>query len=288
VTDQLSAIWINGERQPPGQAHVSARDRGLTLSDGVFETMRAWRGIVFRLNRHLDRIRHALGMLDIPAPARLNDWVRDAVGGMNGADASVRLTVTRGPGAAGVAPPAEVHPTVIVAINPPPVFAPAIYEVGLTCRIASGRRNERAMTAGLKTLSYTESVAAYLEAHRAGDDDAILLDTEGHCSEATSSNLFIWTGTMLVTPPVSCGALPGITRAAVLELARADDIPAVERAFTLNDLLTADEAFLTSSLRGLAPLVRVDGHRLGSGAPGAVTRQMIGAYADLVARECAG
>jgi branched-chain amino acid aminotransferase len=144
------------------------------------------------------------------------------------------------------------------------------------------------MTAGLKTLSYTESVAAYLEAHRAGDDDAILLDTEGHCSEATSSNLFIWTGTMLVTPPVSCGALPGITRAAVLELARADDIPAVERAFTLNDLLTADEAFLTSSLRGLAPLVRVDGHRLGSGAPGAVTRQMIGAYADLVARECAG
>ena len=118
------------------------------------------------------------------------------------------------------------RPTVIVAVNPLPVFPAAIYDAGLTAHVASGRRNERAMTAGLKTLAYTDAVAALLEARRAGADEALFLDTEGHCSEATSSNLFVVDRRRtLVTPPVSCGALPGITRAAVLELARALGMP---------------------------------------------------------------
>ena len=171
-------------------------------------------------------------------------------------------------------------------MNPPPVFPAAVYDIGLTAHVASGRRNERAMTAGLKTLAYTDAVAALLEARRAGADEALFLDTEGHCSEATSSNLFAWTGTTLVTPPVSCGALPGITRAAVLELASALGVPRAERVIGLDELLSAKEAFLTSSLRGLAPLVRVDAHPIGRGMPGAMTRQLAEAYAALVAREC--
>ena len=174
----------------------------------------------------------------------------------------------------------------IVAVNPLPVFPAAVYDVGLTAHVASGRRNERAMTAGLKTLAYTDAVAAWLEAQRAGADEALFLDTEEHCSEATSSNLFVWTGSTLVTPPVSCGALPGITRAAVLELAGALGIPSAERAFGLDECLRAEEAFLTSSLRGLAPLVRVGAHPIGRGTPGALTRQLADAYTALVAREC--
>ena len=142
------------------------------------------------------------------------------------------------------------------------------------------------MTAGLKTLAYTDAVAALLEARRAGADEALFLDTEAHCSEATSSNLFAWTGTTLVTPPVSCGALPGITRAAVLELASALGVPGTERVFGLDELLGAKEAFLTSSLRGLAPLVQVGAHPIGHGTPGAVTRQLADAYTALIAREC--
>ena len=110
-----------------------------------------------------------------------------------GRDASIRLTVTRGIGPAGVPPPDDPHPTVIVAVNPLPVFPAAIYDVGLTAHVASGRRNERAMTAGLKTLAYADAVAAWLEARRAGADEALFLDIEDHCSEATSSNLFVWT-----------------------------------------------------------------------------------------------
>jgi branched-chain amino acid aminotransferase len=167
-----------------------------------------------------------------------------------------------------------------------PEFPAAIYEQGLVARVASGRRNERAMTAGLKTTGYVDNVAALLEARRSGVDEAIFLDTDGHCSEATSSNLFVWTGHELLTPPPSCGALPGITRAAVLELAASMGIPAAEQAFDLEALYAADEAFLTSSLRGIAPLVKVDTHAIAAGVPGAITRRMADAYAALVAKEC--
>ena len=284
---RLSAVWVNGERQPSDGLHVSASDRGLTLADGVFETMRAESGAVFRLDRHLARLMSALAALEIPARPELREWLLWMRAGSGVADVSVRLTVTRGPGAGGVAPSLDARPTVIVAINPLPMFPAAIYDVGLTAHVASGRRNERAMTAGLKTLGYTDAVAAWLEAHRAGADEAIFLDTESHCSEATSSNVFIWTGSILLTPPISCGALPGITREAVLELATSLGVPNEERTFGLADLVDAEEAFLTSSLRGVAPLVRVDAHPIGRGTPGALTRKLAAAYsARFVAQEC--
>jgi branched-chain amino acid aminotransferase len=284
--DARPAIWVNGERLPQAGLHLSASDRGVTLADGVFETMRAHGGGVFRLDRHLGRLVGGLAALDIPARPELRDWVLDALRASGTADLTVRLTVTRGVGAGGVAPPPDPHPTTIVSVNPLPIFPPEIYDVGLTAHVVSGRRNERAMTAGLKTLAYTDAVAAWLEARRAGADEALFLDTDEHCSEATSSNLFVWTGTALLTPPLSCGALPGITRASVLELAAGLGVPAAERAFGLDDCLGAEEAFLTSSLRGVAPLVRVGAHPIGRGTPGALTRQLAGAYAALVAREC--
>ena len=280
------AFWLNGRRQPAEGPHISGNDRGLTLADGVFETMRVHRMTVFRLDRHLERLRNALGALEIPAPPQLRPWVLDAVRGVGGSDLSVRLTVTRGIGAGGIAPSTEAGPTVLIAVAPLPVFPTSVYEVGLIAHVASGRRNEHAMTAGLKTLAYTEAVAALLEAQHAGADEALFLDTEGHCSEATSSNLFIWTGTTLVTPPASCGALPGITRAAVLELATTRGVPVAEHPFGLDDLFDAEEAFLTSSLRGLAPLVRVGEQVIGLGTPGVLTRQLADAYTAVVVREC--
>jgi branched-chain amino acid aminotransferase len=282
----LPAIWVNGKREPADGLHVSARDRGLTLADGVFETMRAQRGVIFRMDRHLARLQAALAALDIPQPAELRDWLLAATPTASAADAAIRLTVTRGVGAHGVAPPGDVAPTVIVSVNPFPAFPLAIYESGLIVHVASGRRNEHAMTAGLKTVAYTDAIAALLEARRAGADEALFLDTAAHCSEATSSNLFVSAGGVLLTPPPSCAALPGITRATVLELARAMDVPTEERPFGLDDLLAADEAFLTSSLRGIAPVAQVGGRAIGDGAPGELTRRVSAAYAALVAREC--
>jgi branched-chain amino acid aminotransferase len=286
ASDAAVSVWVNGERRDPASAHVSARDRGLTLADGLFETLRVRRGQVFRLERHLARLRDGLFALGIPVPAELRAWLRRAVEEAATQDCAVRLTVTRGIGAAGLAPPPDPAPTVIVTVSPMPV-PPFTSETGLSAHVASGRRNERAMTAGFKTLAYTDAVLALIEARRTGADEALFLDTESHLSEATASNLFVWTGQALLTPPLSCAALPGVTRAAVLEIASGLGLEVSDRPFGLERLQDAAEAFLTSSLRGIAPLVRVDGRSIGSGAPGEVTQRISAAYAALVERECA-
>jgi branched-chain amino acid aminotransferase len=283
----LPAVWVNGKRQPAAGLHLSARDRGAMLADGVFETMRAHAGTVFRLDRHLARLHASLMALEIPEPAELREWLLASLPDDGEGDAGIRLTVTRGVGAPGVAPPADVEPTVVVSVNPLPVVPAAVYERGLTAHIASGRRNEHAMTAGLKTIAYTDAIAALLEARRAGADEAIFLDTAGHCSEATSSNLFVLADGVLLTPPISCAALPGVTRATVLELARTMGRESSERAFGIDELMGADEVFLTSSLRGIAPVTRVGGRAIGSGVPGPVTRAIAAAYAELIESECA-
>jgi branched-chain amino acid aminotransferase len=286
VAAPATAVWIDGKRRSSGDVHISALDRGLTLADGVFETMPAFGGTVFRLDQHLRRLEGALATLGIPSQPMARDWVVDAVRSADVGDASVRLTVTRGAAPGGVAPPSDVRPTVIVSVGPMPAFPSSIYEHGLVAHVASGRRNEHAMTAGLKTLAYTDAVLALIEARRSGADDALFLDTAGHCSEGSSSNLFAWTGDSLLTPPLSCAALPGITRAAVLELAQPLGVHVEECVFGLDVLLEGEEAFLTSSLRGLAPLVRVGGHAIGTGKPGDLTRRFMAAYANLIALEC--
>jgi branched-chain amino acid aminotransferase len=282
------AIWVNGDRHPSYSPHVSALDRGLTLADGVFETMRIQSGTAFRLDRHFERLSRGLATLEIAEPHELRTWVLAAVRAAGSRDAALRVTVTRGVGAGGVAPSTEraAHPTVIVAVSNFPLFPTLIYELGLSAHVVSGRRNERAMTAGLKTLSYTDTVAGLLEARRAGADEALFLDTEDHCCEASASNLFALIDDALVTPPLTCGALPGITRAALIELATSERITVSERPFGIEELVGASEAFLTSSLRAVAPLARVGVQSLGDGRVGPVTRCLMDAYAALREREC--
>lgn len=287
MIDGHTVVWVDGRRVADGDAHVSARDRGFTLADGAFETMKARSGRVFRLADHVARLDATLRALAIPVPAEMRDWIEAAVRAADLPDLSIRLTVTRGVAPGGLVPPLDPRPTVVVTVAPFPSFNAAVYEEGLSARVASGRRNEYSMTAGMKTLAYTDSVAALLEARGAGADEALFLDTSGHCSEGTASNLFAVVDDSLLTPPPTCAALPGITRAAVMELARAAGVRVDERAFGLDELIGAHEAFLTSSVRGVAPLTRVDGRVIGSGMPGPMTRRMIAAYAALVERECA-
>ncbi|HEU4564760.1 MAG TPA: aminotransferase class IV [Gemmatimonadaceae bacterium] len=287
-------LWVNGREVDPAAPHLSPLDRGFTLADGLFETMRAHDGAIFRLRAHLDRLRAGASALRIPLPDDLDATIaaalrRAAEAGHH--DAAVRLTVSRGAGAHGVAQPEEPRPTIVLAVQPAPGFPRAIYAAGIAVAIASGRRNEHAMTAGLKTLAYTDMVMAMAEARARGAEDALFLDTEGHLSEGSSSNLFLVLGKALATPPLSCGALPGITRAAVLECARDLGLRVTERALVRRELRAAKEAFLTSSLRGIAPVTRVvgdigEGYAVGDGVPGPVTRALMDAYAALVRREC--
>jgi branched-chain amino acid aminotransferase len=165
-------------------------------------------------------------------------------------------------------------------------FTPPESPRPIVAAMAAARRNEYALTAGIKTIAYTESVLALAQAKAAGADEAIFLDTAGHVSEATASNLFALIDGMLVTPPLSCGVLPGITRAAVLELARPLGIDAAERELAEPELVAASEIFLTSSIREIAPLVRITTNAIGGGRCGPITQRFIDAYAALVREEC--
>jgi branched-chain amino acid aminotransferase len=283
-------VWVNGERMASDAMHLSALDRGFTLADGIFETMLVRHGVIFRLERHLQRLRDGARVLRIGLPytieSELEEAARTAAGASGKEAAAVRLTVSRGPGAHGLAPRDVATGVVVITADALPAFPAALYEHGLTALTASARRDERALTSGVKTLAYTEAIASLGRARDEGADEVIFLDTEGHVSEASASNIFIVSGAALVTPPLSCGVLPGITREAMIELAATIGVQVMERPVSPSELSGADEAFLTSSLRGIAPLVRVDGRAIASGSVGQVTRELSAAYSELVESEC--
>lgn len=284
-------VHVNGAPADPAAPLLSPFDRGFTLADGLFETLRCYGGVPFRLARHLERLRAGGEALELRIPASLEQTIAaglDAALAVGMMDAVLRVTVSRGAGAPGLTPPPDAEPTVVVSLTPLPHFDPALYTEGLSAHVATGRRNERSQTAGLKTLAYTDAVAALAEARRAGCDEALFLDTAEHVSEATASNVFLMRHGTLVTPPPSCGALAGVTRATVLELVAGTVLPHEERTVTLDELHHASEAFLTSSVRELVPLVAVAGRPIGDGAPGPVTRRLLSEYGELVFRECYG
>lgn len=284
-----SLIWIDGVRTATDEKHLSALDRGFLLADGLFESMLISNGVVFRPGSHLGRLHASALRMALPLPTNLPRLVEDAVRSAAGSgirEARLRLTISRGVAAPGLAPPPHPVPTCVIAISER-AATPDDPRPGLTARIASGRRNEYGMTTGMKTLSYTESVLALAEAHAAGADEAILLDTEGHLSEGSASNLFLVIRGRLHTPPVECAALPGVTRAVVFEIADGLGISVDERPLVPDELLQASEAFLTSSIRGIAPLHTIDDRQVGDICPGPVTERLTERYHTLIAEECA-
>ncbi|HEX6808816.1 MAG TPA: aminotransferase class IV [Gemmatimonadaceae bacterium] len=281
-------LWLDGRRADASRPAISAFDRGFTLADGVFETMRAYRGRVFRADRHLARLAAGAAVLGIPVPqhvAETIDAAADTLRALDWPDAALRLTLSRGAGPRGLAPDAAAEPVTVLTVHALPPREP-LAALGVRVRTSAGRRNEFAPTAGVKTLAYTDAVVALAQARAAGADDALLLDTAGHLSEATASNLVLVRGSTLRTPPLACGVLPGITRAAILELASAIGLDAREEVLLPHDLAAADEAFLTSSVRELSPIARADDREMPNGAPGPVTARVADAFAALVDREC--
>lgn len=287
-----TVVSVNGRIVDPSAPALSPFDRGFLLGDGLFETVRVYDGEPFRLDRHLARMRDGATLLGIALPPQIGAMTLGTVAEARAhqlREAVLRVTVSRGAGGGGLVPQlapgvAEPRPTVVISISALPAFT---HQDGVSAHIASGRRNEHASTAGVKALGYAELVVAAAEARAAGADDALLLDVAGHVSTGASSNVFALLGDTLVTPPPGCGILLGITRAAVLELAAAAGVATAERPLERAELLAAREAFLTSSVREIAPLVRVDGS-VGTGRPGEVTRRLQRAYDALVRRECAG
>ncbi len=275
-------VYLNGQLHPRAEARIDPTDRGLLLGDGLFETMRADRGRIFRLGAHLARLRSSAARLGMPLT--LSDHELSAAlqmtlsaNELTSSDAALRLTLTRGPGPRGLLPPPDPRPTLLITAShlPSTPLPPA------TAHIASIRRNEHSPLSNLKTLNFLDNVLARQEAAAHGADEALLLNTAGHLAEASSANLFVVTDGILHTPSLTDGALPGITRAVVLEVAAELGLPAAETSLTPIDLARADEAFLTNSLMGIRALVKVRGQPVGRGEAGPITRQVQERYEAL-------
>jgi len=263
----MTTLWLDGKLLLAAEARIAANDRGFTLGDGIFETIKARNGQPLRWERHLARLEAGAATLGI-AVGWSGDSLRAAIKSVLDANdldmAVLRLTLSRGPGERGLLPPERAKPTLLIAATALPAPAtPARVVIAETVR-----RNTHSPLARIKSLSYLDSVLARMEATRRGADDALLLNGAGRLTEATAANLFLAIGDKLHTPPAAEGALPGTMRAELLEMA-----PVEERPIEAAELETASELFLSSSL-GLRAVVSLEGRAIGTGEPGPVFRRL--------------
>jgi branched-chain amino acid aminotransferase len=277
-------VWVDGSVRPAGEPHITVFDRGFQLGDGVFETLRARGGRVTELAEHTARLRGSASALGIELPDELERILPSAIGdlldaeGLGGpdGDASIRITVSRGAWASrGLLPPSDLHLRPTIAVQAWPVVPPPADHLarGLSLAVSSVRRDPANPVVTLKTTSRADYVYARLEARRAGADDAVFLTMSGHLSESTTANVFLVRHAAdgieeLATPALACAILPGTTRSWLLRWASGVGLRPVEGWLTPDELAAASEAFMCSSVAGILPVTRFNGHPIGDGAPG--------------------
>jgi branched-chain amino acid aminotransferase len=268
-------LWVNGELLPAGEAALDPLDRGFTLGDGLFETMRVRGGAVPHIERHLSRLRVGAAVLEL-SPLPKDESLKDAIGKTLAAnelaEAAVRLTISRGvPENRGLLPEPEPKPSLVIHAEPFAGYPAELYDRGARALISRIPRNERSPLARIKSLNYLDNVLARREAEARGADDALLLNTAGDLASASAANLFLLLDGALITPSVTSGALPGTVRELVVaDLAPRVGLEVVERAVRPEELRAAEEALLTNALMGIVPLIEVDALPIGTGEPGLV------------------
>ena len=287
-------IYLNGELVRRPAAQVSAQDRGLLYGYGLFETMRSYGGRVFRLEEHYRRLCDGAPRLPMDVPLSLSELTEavEAVLKRNDlTDAYLRLTVTAGPSSHAAARAGEA--AVVLFARPLGDYPAEFYRSGMAAIVTAARRNETSPLSRIKSLNYLDNLLAREEARRQGADEAILLNTRGFVAEGSASNVFLVRQGGLLTPSVESGALPGIARQAVLELASAEGLEAVESEVELSALEDASEAFITNSVMEVMPLTSLDGRPVGrSGSaddghsrPGPLTQRLHSLYRELATAE---
>jgi branched-chain amino acid aminotransferase len=271
-------VYLNGKLVAKSEARVSVYDHGLLYGDGIFEGIRVYDGKVWRLRQHVDRLYDSARAiyLDIPLTReQMAEAVTRTVTANAKQNGYIRLVVTRGSGYLGLDPRKTTDPQIIIIVDDIALYPPELYENGLEIITASTIRNHpNALNPRVKSLNYLNNIMAKVEAVRAGCFEALMLNHKGEVAECTGDNVFLVKHGVLRTPPPDAGILEGVTRNAVLELAREDDITVEEIALTRYDVYTADECFLTGTAAEVIPVVKCDGRVIGSGKPGPVTRQL--------------
>jgi branched-chain amino acid aminotransferase len=281
-----TVVVIDGKRFGPEQAFVSVFDRGFLYGDSVFETIRTYSGRPFALDEHLDRLRWSAGRVFIELAVGADALKLEIAGALAEAgnpESMIRVMITRGRGELGLDPALAESPTRVIIVAPLHTPPPEAYERGVgVVTFRTQRVADATDAAGAKIANYLVAVLATREARRADAVEALIVDNQGLVVEGTSSNVFAVVAGRLLTPPESLGILPGITRARVLEAAGALGIPVDFTALPVEALLGADELFVSSSIREILPVVRVDREPLGSGVPGPLTRQLLSKFRENV------
>ena len=279
-------IYIDGTWYPKEEAKISVFDHGLLYGDGVFEGMRSYGGKVFRMQAHLDRLYESARAIHLTIPMTMEE-IEAAVNKtleMNGlSDGYVRLIVTRGVGNLDLDPYLCPKASVIVIADKISLYPAKLYDEGMEIVTASTVRNHpAAVNPRIKSLNYLGSILAKIEGLKAGCNEALMLNLNGEVAECTADNIFLVKHGELWTPPISAGILDGITRRAVIELARESGLVVHETSLTRHDVYVADECFLTGSAAEVIPVIKVDSRSIGDGRVGAVTKQLIAAFRALV------
>ncbi len=278
-------IYIDGKYYDPKNARISVLDHGLLYGDGVFEGIRAYNGSVFKLSEHIDRLYYSAKAILLPmplTPRAMKQAVLAACRRNRLRDGYIRLVVTRGIGSLGLNPYHCKAPSVIIIADKIQLYPAKLYQRGLEIITVPTVRNlHSAVNPAIKSLNYLNNILAKIEALNGGCEEAVLLNAAGYVAECTGDNIFIVKGDHLYTPPLSAGALHGITRGVVMDLARENGMAVSEPNLTRYDLFNADECFLTGTGAEIIAVVKIDGRVIGRGKPGPVTGRLIGQYQTL-------
>lgn len=272
-------VSINGKLYDKEDAKISVYDHGLLYGDGVFEGIRSYGGKVFRLDEHLKRLWDSAKAIRLAIPISREDLgqaIYDTLRVNNIADGYIRLVVTRGAGTLGLDPNRTTDPQVIIITDHIALYPREMYEKGLEIITVSVVRNHpAALSPRIKSLNYLNNILAKIEGLQAGCVEALMLNTKGEVAECTGDNVFLVRDGVLLTPPNEAGILEGVTRQAVIELARETDREVREIALTKHDVYIADEMFLTGTAAEVIPVVKVDSRPIGGGRPGPITRDLM-------------
>lgn len=282
-------IYIDGKFIDKEHATVSVFDHGLLYGDGVFEGIRSYGSLVFKLDEHVERLYESAHTLKLEIPLTKKEMAKAVVETLkvNGLrDAYVRLVVTRGKGDLGLDPRKCAKPTIFIIADKIALYPKAYYEHGLSIMtVPTVRNHPEALNPQIKSLNYLNNILAKIEATNAGVDEAILLNAQGYVAECTGENIFYVKGNEVVTPPPYVGILKGITRAVVMTLAEKLGYAVREDIFTRHDLYIADEVFLTGTAAEIVPVVKIDNRKIGEGKPGPVTAKLTREFRKLTPKE---
>lgn len=280
-----SSVYINGKLLPKNEAKVSVYDHGLLYGDGVFEGIRVYGGVVFLLKEHIERLYESAKAIRLEIPLSQADMiaaVNDTVQANEIGDGYVRLVVTRGSGTLGLDIRRTSDPQIIIIADTITLYPDEIYQNGMKLVTASTIRNHpSALNPRIKSLNYLNNILAKIEGTDAGSVEALMLNHKGEVAECTGDNIFIVKNGLLKTPSRDAGILEGLTRNAVIGLAREAEVPFEETALTRHDIYVADECFLTGTAAEVIAVVSLDGRTIGTGKPGPITQDLLGRFRKL-------